>query len=614
MTFPKVRPGQLGRGAFFSGTLPLLLLLLETAPAVAQAPVAQTPVTRLDTVSIVATRTRVTDATRAVDVISRDEISRSSARNIAELLSERLSVDVYGRSAAQADISLRGSTAEQTLVLVDGVRVSDAQSSHYALDLAVPLSSVDRVEILRGSGSALYGPDAIGGVINIITRRDTQGAELRTRGGSFGTVGGGATGSMALGGFAIRSSEEYEKSDGFRAGTDHRISQARVALTGGLLGGQLSSNVGVGTRDFGANDFYGAYNSTERTQSETADSRWESAIDRWMVTVGASTRRHTDRFTLVRDNPQIYQNYHETWQSTGEVTARTTALGMALVAGGDVENAQLSSARLGGRHEWRGAGFLESTAGSATSPSADLGVRVDQSSIYGGFFSPTLGVALPLSDAVKLRASVARGLRAPTWTERYYSDPANQGNPDLVPERFNTGDAGVRFATTSGLAFDAGAFVRKADNLIDWVKPVGAPTGSLWRATNVGNATYHGVEGTITLPSWNAVDAAIFASGITFDDAQGAGLSGKYALRPVTRQIGARGHWTIAPALQLSAEMVHARRATEDGYTTGNARLQWSTGRIGITVDANNIANAEWLDASAQPVAGRAVYLGVLWR
>src|SRR5665213_2247912 len=147
----------------------------------------------LDTVAVVASRTGSGEATRAVDVITRDDIARSTAHDVAELLSERMGVDVYGRSAAQADISLRGSTAEQTLVLVDGVRVSDVQSSHYALDLAVPLNAIERVEILRGAGSAMYGPDGIGGVINIVTRRDARGADAAVRGGAFGTIGGNAT-------------------------------------------------------------------------------------------------------------------------------------------------------------------------------------------------------------------------------------------------------------------------------------------------------------------------------------------------------------------------------------------------------------------------------------
>src|SRR5437868_6837024 len=110
--------------------------------------------TRLDTVVVVASRTHGGDASRSVDVITHDQIARSAARTIADVLAHSMSMDVYGRSPAQADVSIRGSSPEQTAILVDGVRMTDVQSAHYALDLAVPLASVERIEILRGAGSA----------------------------------------------------------------------------------------------------------------------------------------------------------------------------------------------------------------------------------------------------------------------------------------------------------------------------------------------------------------------------------------------------------------------------------------------------------------------------
>lgn len=158
--------------------------------------------------------TRATNAGRSVDVITREDIDRSSARNLAELLALRPGVDIYARSPAQADVSLRGGTAEQTLVLVDGVRASDAQSSHYTLDLAVPLDAIERVEILRGAASSLYGPDAVGGVVNIVTRSTYVGQALRARGGAWGTTGIAADFGRTVGGWNIAPMLEYEKSDG----------------------------------------------------------------------------------------------------------------------------------------------------------------------------------------------------------------------------------------------------------------------------------------------------------------------------------------------------------------------------------------------------------------
>jgi len=99
----------------------------------------------LDTVTVVASRTRVSGVVRSVDVITREEIAASAARNLADVLSTVMGVDVYGRSAAQADVSIRGSSPEQIVVLVDGVRMTDVQSAHYTLDVGVPLESIERI-------------------------------------------------------------------------------------------------------------------------------------------------------------------------------------------------------------------------------------------------------------------------------------------------------------------------------------------------------------------------------------------------------------------------------------------------------------------------------------
>src|SRR5690606_6496015 len=128
-------------------------------------------------------------AARSVDVIGADAIAATPARTLADVLANALGVDLQPRSPAQADIALRGATFEQILVLVDGVRMSDAQTGHFDLDLAVPLSEVERIEILRGPATALYGSDAVGGVVNIVTRRGGERLRFGVEGGSFGTAG-----------------------------------------------------------------------------------------------------------------------------------------------------------------------------------------------------------------------------------------------------------------------------------------------------------------------------------------------------------------------------------------------------------------------------------------
>ena len=144
------------------------MLALLGATALARPSAAQGAPQHVDTVHVVArTDPTVVSATRSFEVLTRSDLARHASRSLADVLGLALGVDAQSRSAAQADLALRGSTFNQVVVLVDGVRVSDVQSGHYALDLAVPLAMIERIEILRGTGSAMYGSDAIGGVVNI---------------------------------------------------------------------------------------------------------------------------------------------------------------------------------------------------------------------------------------------------------------------------------------------------------------------------------------------------------------------------------------------------------------------------------------------------------------
>ncbi len=561
--------------------------------------------------SVVASRTRAGDMGRSVEIISRDDIARSGARTVADVLRSRLSVDVDSRSPVQSDVSLRASSPEQVVVLVDGVRVSDAQSAHYAMDLAVPLRSIARIEILRGGGSALYGPDAVGGVINIVTTQRTLSPELQVQGGGFGTAGGGAGATQGNDTRAMTVHADYEKSDGHRPGTDYRRGQARVALSRQGASGVLRTSLGAAVRDFGAADFYGPYNSTERTGTTTWDARWLTSRNDWTFSTGAATRRHTDDYILIRDRPAIYQNVHKTWQTSGDVLARGSAGPLALAVGADAAHDQLASTRLGGHREWRSGLYAEGTIGDR-SATLNVGLRGDRSSGYGAFFSPSVSTAWEVVPAVRLRASAARGFRAPTWTERYYADPSSIGNKDLRAERFWSGDAGVRW-TPGSVVVDVAGYTREADALIDWVKPTGAPSATPWRATNVGTATYRGFEAQVQLPRFHRVDYSLYANGVTLDASQGAALTGKYALRPLTRQMGMRIAHRLADAVDVHVDLGEARRAGESGYLTGNARFQWQHNRARVAFDVHNLTNAGWRDASGKPSAPRLLLVSAGW-
>jgi iron complex outermembrane receptor protein len=232
--------------------------------------------------------------------------------------------------------------------------------------------------------------------------------------------------------------------------------------------------------------------------------------------------------------------------------------------------------------------------------------------VYGDFFSPSLSASTPITSKVRLHASGGGGFRAPTWTERFYTDPSNQGDPNLETERFWTGDLGAR-ADAGDWSLDVTGFARRATNLIDWVKPAGAAPTALWQTMNVGEATYRGVESALDLPAIDGFRASLFADGLSVTSSQGASLVGKYALRPITRQAGVKVTTPPQRAMTARVDVELARRAFEKGYLTGNARVTWNRGAYRVSLDALNLANADWLDASGKPAAGRGLYGEVEW-
>jgi len=579
----------------------------------------QQSATVLDTVRVTVASRSAGTGVRSEEVITREEIARRPGRNLADILDDALGVEIMGRSPAQADIAMRGSSTTQVLILVDGVRVNDPQTEHANLDLAVPLDDVERIEILRGAGSTLYGPDAAGGVVNIITTGHDGAAasrqSLRGWGGSFGT--GGASGSIAdsIGAFGIQASAEHERSDGHRSDTDYGVTLASLAAARQVGSGRLRARAGLGVRSFGAADFYATYPSHERTRSATGSIRYDfSPSDRLRTSLTASTRHHSDDYVLFRDNPSVYHNRHRSWQSGIEAVTRI-ALAPTVVAaiGADGSDARLRSERLGNRDEQRGALFAEATVGSAGSAQLDAGARIDWSSINDEFISPSIGGVVPIASWARLRASVSRGFRAPTWTERYYVDPANVGDPDLRPEEFWGGEAGLRLAPGKGWSADLTTFARHATDLIDWARSADEIGTAPWRTTNVASADYRGAELALRLHNWLGASWSLRGSALDFDSHGAAGFIGKYALRPVTRSAGLVVSDPLWRGGIATLDAAYGERADDDGHFRLDARIAQSWRDLRIVLDVRNVTNADYLDASVKPVAGRSAFITLEW-
>lgn len=591
-----------------------LIVLSSLVPA---ALAAQDRTVPLDTVRVSAasrTASEVAAATRGVEVITAEQIRALPARTVAEVLEWALAVDVMPRSPALADVAVRGGTFEQVLVMVDGVRASDAQTGHFDLNLAVPLDQVERIEIVRGPASALYGADAVGGLIHVVTRREGVGARARAQAGSWNTRAAALSYAAELGRVRADLGGEWQRSDGHRAGTDYEVASGRLALSAPVGGWTLNADAGHAARDFGADGFYGPFPSYEETRTTTAAVALRAAPEaRFAVEPTVSLRRHGDDYVLRREDPEFYRNQHTNLRWGGEVMARWRARpALRLAGGGEWFSDELRSARLGDRAGQRAAALVEAAAGSIGRVSATAGVRADWHERYGTEWSPSVAAAWWPAAGVRLRASAARAFRAPTWTERYYSDPANVGDPDLKPERSWSAELGASAFVARGVRLGLAAFVRDADQLIDWAKPAETPSEP-WRTRNVESARFRGMEAEAAWTAPLGLWWSATGTWLSVDTEEAAGFTSKSALRPITENVTLSVRRTFADRLTLTVLGRRARRTGEDAYARLDARAAYDIHGVRVFADVQNATDADYLDISQLAAPGRALTFGLEW-
>jgi len=303
------------------------------------------------------------EVSRGLVVINKSEIEQLPIQGIQDLLEYAASVDVKprGPNGVQADISIRGASFEQTLVLIDGVKISDPQTGHHNMNIPLVLADIEKVEILKGPGSRLYGPNAFGGVINIITKEaDLQDIDISAVYGSYNFYDLQASAALPFksGGASLSSSKS--SSDGYRDNTDFDISTISLNTYTNLADTKLNLTAGYTDKKFGANSFYTPAfpEQWERTKTLFARSGLEYKNTDFSNEPGISWRRNKDEFLLERGNPEFYRNLHTTDVFSFDLqTSVVTSLGVTAL-GGELTFDKIESNNLGSHERSRSGIFL----------------------------------------------------------------------------------------------------------------------------------------------------------------------------------------------------------------------------------------------------------------
>lgn len=466
---------------------------------------------KLDDIVITSSRIpqAISSAVRKVEVINRDAIVSSGADNLAELLSWQsapLSIGDYGGVGAVKNLKMRGSTASQILVLLDGRPLNSPRDGQVDFS-TIPLSDVERVEIMRGPGSSLYGSSAMGGTVHIITRQPPAGGFETSLESSFGTYrtfierlthGGRA------GGFGYMLTGEYLDSEGFRDNGDYDAKSMTAKFSYDIADEHtVIFNSGFFKSKAGAPGLLSSVDLDDRQESKKSF----GSLD-WLYDPDDDTRlalkayRSYDRLSFAENSAgsifdtALQKDIHTTTSDGYEiqVSRRVTPWYQGVTGFNYVGNVNDSNATA--KHEYTvRAWFLENQFDPFENLRFTLAGRIDDYSNFGSEASPDASMLFSLNEETRIRARISRSFRAPTFNDLYWPDEGwVRGNPDLKPERGTTGEIGLESALGSFLSFGISGYRSEFDDLILW-----APDEAfVWLPQNVGRAIIKGVEPEVT--------------------------------------------------------------------------------------------------------------------
>jgi iron complex outermembrane receptor protein len=521
-------------------------------------------------------------------------------------------VEQRGAGGGQADIVLRGGSFEQTLVLLNGFRIDDSQTAHHNLDLPVPFDAMDSIEVLHGAGSTIHGTDALSGVVDFLTAApSTNLLRLRAGGGSFGENEQSLLAAFARKQLSSRLSASRNSSAGFTADRDYRNEDSSLESWAGSRIGISDLMLAVSDRSFGANQFYGPYNSWERTKGWFASARQEIG-SRTVAAFGY--RRHTDEFVLLRDNPSVYENNHVdgSWQASLRHTLPVVK-SSALLFGVESDGDSIQSNNLGIHARNRGAGYLDLDLRPAKSRwNLSGGLREE---IFSGgaqsVLAPHLAGSMRVTDALKLRASGGYGFRIPTYTDLYYSDPTTLGDAHLKPESAWSEEGGADWAPSSRLTLSVTGFYSRQHDAIDYVR---ASSSLPWQAANLDGLHFAGAESSLT---WAPTKEQVIRIGWTgLSGAQDAlhGLESEYVFNYPVENIHATWTAAIRHAVTVSNTVQLVERYHQTVYPVWDTSMTRETGRLRPYLRLGNLSNTGYQEISGVTMPGRSITGGVvLW-
>lgn len=580
----------------------------------------------------------------SVVVVTAAEIEESGASNAAEALESVAgfhSTD-YGYPGSVRAPSLRGAASSQVLVIVDGVRRNDARSGN--VDLSdIPAQSIERIEVLKGGASSLYGADAVGGVIVITTkhggdRAATITAENRAyiaaleSGAEYLAASQrlGASADTRFGAAGLTIAVSLERSgDSFpaldtdgsivvRENADYLGGAASLGLEAPVMGGIFSSSLSGRYADLGVPGTVSAPspNARQGNRDLRGSAAWSSdALAEGRLILDASTFGVWSRMDY--ENPDsATDSRHDTRSAGADLRFRALVSDVLEVpAGFEVRYDGARSSDIGNRSRIHVGAYAAPVFTLHRVLKISPSVRYDWYDDYTAGFTYALGVSGALSDSVTLKAAGGRSYRAPAFNDLYWpADPWSEGNPNLLPESSWYAEAGgeVELGVVSASLY---AHARYTEDLIAWGDP---DEDGIWRPENLSAAAFFGADAAVSADI-GAIDlTASYSLLLSYD------LAGGQSLADDVRVANVPVHFIkLEPSLAAGSAVLRLRASwrseryqspitTLDPVLLLGGRAEFKAAdKVDVYLDGENLLNAAYTEMPGYPMPGITLKAGV---
>lgn len=572
----------------------------------------------LDSVTIESTRIDLPfkENSRTISIITAEVIEGSPATNLAELLQQEAGIDIrrQGIYGMQADLYIRGGSFDQTLLLIDGIKVEDPQTGHHTLNIALPLEVIKRIEIIKGPAARIFGQNAFTGAINIVTKtngdlKNNVGFQL----GSYNQQHATATLGKSLDKASVMGHASINSSEGYRYNTDFQNQNYFLKSSFNTKTTPIDVIATFSERKFGGNQFYAinAKEQYEETQSSLVGI--STIIKRGDLKISPQLywKRNQDMYLYIRNNPSVYRNLHISNKVGIQINSSYSSSFGVTGFGIDVAKVKMNSNRLGNRERWMGNFFLEHRF-SLLDNKLDVtpGVAVNYFSEFDFNAFPGIDLGYRINDSFRVYANAGYTYRVPTYNDLYYVGRQDIGNENLVPERAISEEIGLKYF---GIKLNASVafFNRDSDNLIDYTKE---NEDDKWQSNNLKRLNSNGIEAQLSSPFKLGQYTQSLSLGYTYlNEDLGTVKSNfsKYVINSLNQHLTANIKTQFSKNFSQSVVYKFADRANGENYSVVDVQLKLMINTLELTLTGNNIFNASYIETGIVPMPKGNVLVGL---